>query len=144
MREYETTYILDPNMTDADVGHAIEKVKEIIARHNGEVFRLQNMGKKTLAYRIKKQSKGYYVSLDFCGDSSVVADLERGFKLDERVLRYLTVTLADSVVPEARKKQLIEEAEELEKAMAAAAEAKAANEKPVYTAAVIEPEVNHA
>lgn len=143
MREYETTYILDPNMTDADVGHAIDRVKEIIVRHSGEVFRLQNMGKKTLAYRIKKQSKGTYVSFDFCGDSGVVADIERTFKLDERVLRYLTVVLVDDVNPEARKKQIVEEAEELEKAMAAAV-AKVASEKVAHDAAEIGTGVEHA
>lgn len=116
MREYETVYILDPAMTDADVKHSMDRTSEIINRHSGHIFRSINMGKKSLAYRIKKQSKGFYVSFDYSGDNTLVSELERGFKLDERVLRYLTVKLSDDVDVEARKKQIMEEAEALAKA----------------------------
>ncbi len=106
MREYETTYILDSAMTEADVQHSLDKVSEIIGRHGGCIFRSQNMGKKTLAYRIKKQSKGYYATLDYTADTRVVSEIERGFRLDEKVLRYLTVKLNEDVDIEFRKKQL--------------------------------------
>ena len=117
MREYETTYILDSAMTEADVQHSLDKVSEIISRHGGCIFRSQNLGRKTLAYRINKQSKGYYATLDYSADTRAVSEIERGFRLDEKVLRYLTVKLNDEVDVEFRKKQIIEEAEALAKAM---------------------------
>lgn len=117
MREYETVYVMDPALTDADVQHSLDKMGELIGRHSGHIFRSQNMGKKSLAYRIKKQSKGYYAFVDYCGDNTTVADIERGLKLDERVLRYLTVKLDDDVDVELRKKRLEEEAALLEKAL---------------------------
>ncbi len=118
MREYEVVYILDPALTEADVKHSIDKTTEIITRHSGTIFRSQNMGKKTLAYRINKQSKGYYVAIDFSADNQTIAEIERTLKLDERVFRYLSVKLDDEVDVETRKKEIIEEAELLAKAMA--------------------------
>lgn len=131
MREYETVYILDPTLAEADVKHSLDRIGELIGRHGGTIFRSQNMGKKNLAYRIKKQSRGYYIALDYCGDNTAVAEIERGFKLDERVLRYLTVKLNDDVNIEERKKQLVKEAAALEKAMAE--KAKASEQKPYNT-----------
>ncbi|OGQ48271.1 MAG: 30S ribosomal protein S6 [Deltaproteobacteria bacterium RIFCSPLOWO2_02_FULL_47_10] len=118
MREYETVYVLDPALTDADVSHSQDKVAELIGRHGGSIIRSQNLGKKTLAYRIKKQSKGYYVAIDYCGDNTTVSDIERMFKLDERVLRYLTTKLSEEIDIEARKQELVEEAERLAAAIA--------------------------
>lgn len=141
MREYETVYILDPVMTDADVQQSLNKVSDTISRHGGCIFRSQNMGKKNLAYKIKKSSKGYYVCLDYCGDNTTVSEIERNMKLDEKVLRYLTVKLNDEIDVEDRKKQLVEEAERLEKAIAeeAAKIAAAASGQPIPTG-----EVHHA
>lgn len=138
MREYETVYILDPVLTEADVKQSQDRMGELIGRHGGHIFRSQNMGKKTLAYRIKKQTKGYYVAIDYCGDSKTVAEMEHGFRLDERVLRYLTVKLNEDVDIETRKRQLVEEAEMLAKAM---------EQKQVTAevkAAVVTEEVQHA
>lgn len=116
MREYEVVYILDPALTDAEVQHSIDRTTEIITRHSGAILRLQNMGKKTLAYKINKQSKGHYIAIDFCADSTTIGEIERVLKLDERVLRYLSIKLGDDVEVETRKKEIIEEAELLAKA----------------------------
>lgn len=117
MREYETTYILDPALNDADVQQSLARVGEIISRHGGGIIFSQNMGKKNLAYRLKKRTKGYYVYIDYCADNTCVSDIERTFKLDERVLRYLTVKLDEDADVEKRKKQIADEKEALEKAM---------------------------
>src|SRR3989338_8205631 len=114
MREYETVYILDPAMTEADVQQSLTRISETISRHSGYIFRSENLGKKNLAYRIKKQSKGYYACLDYCGDSGTVSEIERNLKLDERVLRFLTVKLDEDVDIEVRKQKLIDEAAALE------------------------------
>jgi len=110
MREYETTYILEQSLSDADVDQTIGKIGEIIKKNNGDVLHSQNIGRKALAYRLKKQTKGIYASLDFYAESAVVAEIERYLKYNEKVLRHLTVVLADTIDPDARRKQLEEEA----------------------------------
>jgi len=133
MREYETVYILDPAMTEADVKASLTKYSDMITRHSGSIFRSASLGKKSLAYRIKKQTKGYYVSIDYCGDNTVVSDVERNLKLDEKVMRYLTVKLDEEVDVEARKQQLIDEAKALELAMAESAANAAKKDMPAVT-----------
>ncbi len=118
MREYETTYILDPALTDADVQQSLTKLGELISRHGGGIIFSQNMGKKNLAYRLKKRTKGYYAYVNYCADNTCVPDIERTFKLDERILRYLTVKLDEDTDVETRKKQIVDEREALEKATA--------------------------
>ncbi len=149
MNEYEIVYILDGALTEADVQHSIEKTSELIGRHSGYIFRSQNMGKKTLAYPINKKSKGYYVAIDYCADNTTVSEMEHGFRLDERILRYLTVRLNQDVSIEARKQQLIDEAAALEKALAeqaanAAAAAQGVTREYQKSNSVIEKEVDHA
>lgn len=146
MREYEVVYILDPALTDADVAASLTKYGEIIARHGGCIFRQYNLGKKNLAYPIKKQSRGHYISLDCCGENTLVADMERALKLDEKVLRYLTVKMNDLVDIETRKVQLVEEEAALAKAMEERAARKAAEEAAGISPSHARPnaEENHA
>lgn len=122
MKEYETTYILQPTLTDADVKNSIERTIALITRHSGHIFRSHSLGKRTLAYRIQKQSKGFYVFIDYCGDNTTVIELERMLNFDEQILRFLTVKIADEVDIEARKKQLIDDAAALTAAAAGPAE----------------------
>ncbi len=143
MREYETTYILDPALSDADVQQSLTKVGEIIGRHGGGIIFSQNMGKKSLAYRLKKRTKGYYVYIDYCADNTCVVDIERTFKLDERILRYLTVKLDENTNVETRKKQLADEKEALEKAMAEQAAQAAQSASAVPPAGVAQVAIEH-
>lgn len=118
MREYETTYVLNPAASDAMVKASLDKIGAVIGRHKGSIIRSQNLGKKTLAYRIKKQTKGVYLYLDYCADNEAVSEIEHLLRLDEQVIRYLTVKLNDDVDVEGRKAELEKEAAELAQAMA--------------------------
>lgn len=100
MRHYETIYIINPNLADEDYREIIEKFKSQIEQQKGVVIKTQEWGKQNLAYLIKKFDKGYYILIEFCAEQELVATLERGLKLDDRILKYQTVKLADKVDPE--------------------------------------------
>jgi small subunit ribosomal protein S6 len=100
MRRYETLFIVTPDSSDEDLQAVADKFKGVITAMNGKVADYDEQGKKSLAYNIKKQSKGHYVLMDYLGHADVVAELERNMRLDDRILKYLTVKLADQVDPE--------------------------------------------
>ena len=94
-----------------------DKFQCVVTGMNGKVASYDEQGKKSLAYNVKKQSKGYYVLMDYLGQAEVVSELERNMRLDDRILKYLTVKLADEVDPatvEAAKPKPKKEAEKTE------------------------------
>ncbi len=97
MRRYETTYILRPNLGEGQFTEIIERTNSIITDDGGTVILLDRWGMKKLAYEIKKEKQGYYVYFDFAAEPSAVAEMERIFRLDDKVLRFLTIKLADSI-----------------------------------------------
>ena len=97
MRRYETLYIVSPNLADEDYKEAITKFKSLIEKQKGIIVKVQEWGKQRLAYEVKKLDKGSYVLMDYCGEPGITAELERDLKLDDRVLMYQTVKVADIV-----------------------------------------------
>ena len=121
MRYYETLYIINPNLSDEENSQVIAKFNGLVEKNKGVLISVDEWGKRTLAYEIKKFNKGCYVLLNFCGQGSIISELERGMKLDERILQFQTVKLSDSVDPEelkaeAEKNTQAEEAEAAEQA----------------------------
>ena len=121
MRYYETLYIINPNLSDEENSEVIAKFNGLVERNKGVVVSIDEWGKRTLAYEIKKFNKGCYVLLNFCGQGNIIGELERGMKLDERILQFQTVKLSDSVDPEelkakAEKDAQVEETEAAEEA----------------------------
>ncbi len=100
MRRYETLFIVTPDSSDEDLQAVADKFKGVITSMNGKLAAYEEQGKKGLAYNIKKQTKGHYVLMDYLGQADVVAELERNMRLDDRILKYLTVKLADQVDPD--------------------------------------------
>lgn len=100
MRYYETLYIIDPNLGDDDLREVVTKFNGIIEKNNGVVTKVDEWGKKALAYEIKRHDKGYYVLLQYCGEPGITDQLKRDLKLDDRVLKYQTIKLSDHVDPE--------------------------------------------
>lgn len=96
---YETTYITRADATDDQQKAFLEKVKGIILAHNGQVVNVEDWGKRRLAYPIKKESRGYYTYLMYTGNNSLVAELERNLRINEQVLRFLSVKLGDDFDP---------------------------------------------
>ncbi|MGD8706820.1 MAG: 30S ribosomal protein S6 [Syntrophobacterales bacterium] len=100
MRRYETLFIVTPDSSEEDLKAVATKIKGVVTGMNGIVASYDEQGRKKLAYSVKKQNKGYYVLMDYVGSADIVSELERNMRLDDRVLKYLTVKLADQVDPE--------------------------------------------
>jgi len=115
MRHYETLYIVNPELDDENYKAVVDKFRDLIEKEKGVIVKLEEWGKQRLAYQVKKFDQGAYVLMDYCGGSGVTAELERDLKLDDRILKYQTVKLADEVEPQA----LVQKEEEAKKETAA-------------------------
>ena len=93
MRRYETIFIIDNDLSEEGRSPIFEKLKDLIQQHDGLQVMLDEWGTKRLAYEIKKKARGYYVCLDYCGSGTLVNEIERSFRIDDRVLKYMTVLL---------------------------------------------------
>ena len=97
MRHYETTFILRPNLGEDQFTEIIERTCAIITDDGGTVIDTDRWGIKRLAYEIKKEVQGYYVNLNFAAPGKTINEIERIFRIDDRLLRYLTIKLADNM-----------------------------------------------
>jgi small subunit ribosomal protein S6 len=97
MKRYETIFILDPDLSDEDRSVLFERFTDLIPKHDGLLIVLDEWGLKKLAYEIKKKAKGYYVRLEYCGTGTLVDELERFFRIDDRVLKFMTILLDNYV-----------------------------------------------
>ncbi|MGD9950186.1 MAG: 30S ribosomal protein S6 [Desulfobulbus sp.] len=125
MRHYETTYILRPNLGEDVFTEIIDRTNAIITTDGGAIISLDRWGIKRLAYEINKEVQGYYVYLNYAAPAKSVDEIERIFRIDDKVLRYLTIKLGDSMdaeAIEAEKQRIAEKAAALEKAQAEAEE----------------------
>ena len=118
MKRYETIYIVNPNLDTDSLSEVVNKFSDLIKKLKGSLFKIQEWGKRKLAYEVKKFDKGYYIMLDFCGLPDMVKELERNLKLDDRVLKYMTVNIDEDVNPDEliieEEKNKEEEAEEIQ------------------------------
>ena len=128
MRRYETIFIIDNDLSEEERSPIFEKLKDLIQQHNGLQVMVDEWGTKRLAYEIKKKARGYYVCLDYCGSGTLVDEIERFFRIDDRVLKYMTVVL-DKDVDIENVKEEIAKAEEAKAAQAKTEEAKAEEAK---------------
>lgn len=100
MRRYETIIIIDPDLSDEGRAPVLDRVTELIAQFDGALFLVDEWGSKSLAYEIKKKTRGYYLRVDYCGSGALVSEIERHFRIDDRVLKFMTVLLDKDVDPE--------------------------------------------
>lgn len=124
MRHYETLYIISPELGDEDYKAVVAKHKDLIEKEKGVIIKLEEWGRRRLAYELKKFDQGFYVLMDFCGDAGMTTKLARALKLDDQVLKYQTIKLGDNVNPE----DLIEEPKEVEEEAAEESAEQAAEE----------------
>ncbi len=112
MRRYETIFIADNDLSEEDRSPIFEKLKDLIQQHGGLLVMVDEWGGKKLAYEIKKKARGYYVRLDYCGSGTLVNEIERFFRIDDRILKFMTVLLDKDVDIETVKEEIakIEEA----------------------------------
>ncbi|NVO00991.1 MAG: 30S ribosomal protein S6 [Geobacteraceae bacterium] len=97
-RMYETIYIVKPDLADEENKALTTKINEVIEKMNGDVRKLEDWGIRKLAYPINKINRGRYMYLRSDGDATLIAELERRLRLDEKVIRYQTVKLEKDTV----------------------------------------------
>ena len=100
MRRYETIYILRPNLGEEEITKVIESTNQIILDEKGTIVELNKWGMKKLAYLIKKENQGYYVYCDYAGTPATVSEIERKFRIDDSVLKYMTIKTAAAISDE--------------------------------------------
>ncbi len=88
---YECTFICSPDLDAAKVDEIISKVTKVIETSKGTIKNLQQLGKKKLAYNIKKFREGIYVYMELEGEGSMLQPLENFFKVNDGIIRFLTV-----------------------------------------------------
>jgi len=93
MRRYETIIIMDPDLPAEKQEPVLKKVEETIAQQGGYLAFIDAWGTRKLAYAIKKKERGNYIRFDFCGTGAVVNEMERLFRIDDSILKYMTVLL---------------------------------------------------
>jgi small subunit ribosomal protein S6 len=98
-REYETIYILRPDVDNAAAEKIVDRAKDVIARLGGTLTKLDNWGQRKLAYPIQKSNRGIFVYLKYVGYGDLVAELERNLRLLDQVVRFQTVLLQEDIDP---------------------------------------------
>ncbi|WP_223644589.1 30S ribosomal protein S6 [Corallococcus sp. EGB] len=102
LREYETIFLVKPDLTDDNVDKLKERVRGIVSREGGKVLRFTVWGKKKTLFPVAKQPRAIYVHTSFLGDGKLVAEIERNLRNIDEVTRYISVKIADEVDPESR------------------------------------------
>ncbi len=128
---YETTFIVNAALDDAQIDSVIEKVKDVIGKNGGEVRDLAKWGRKRFAYSIRKKNNGFYVVCEFNAPGDLIAKLERHYQLDENVIRHICIALDKRALKSRiRPSDLLKQPTPETPAAPAPAETPAAAEKP--------------
>jgi small subunit ribosomal protein S6 len=90
MNKYETVFIINPNVEEDGIKALIQKFSDLI-NNDGKVNEVTEMGKRKLAYEIKKNKEGYYVVIDFEGNPDVIKELERVYRITDNVMKFITI-----------------------------------------------------
>jgi small subunit ribosomal protein S6 len=109
-RMYETILIVQPELGEEDLKGISARIQEVIADGKGDFKKLEDWGVRKLAYPINKFARGRYYYLRFDGDAALIAELERRFRLNDKVIRYQSVKLEkETAAPVAVKPVEVEE-----------------------------------
>jgi small subunit ribosomal protein S6 len=97
VRTYEVAFIAAPTLTPEELDAFIAQMQTVVEGKNGKVVKVDNWGKKSLAYKIKKFRDGYYVILTIDADGAIIAELERRFRVADHVIRFLSVRIDEDL-----------------------------------------------
>ena len=107
-REYETIYILRPNTANEGVAEVNTRIKGVIEGMGGKIIKVDNWGKRRLAYEVAKERKGIYLYWLYLAQPGVVEEAERNLRMLDNVIRYLTVKVDENVDVGARPSEIDE------------------------------------
>ena len=137
MNQYEVMYVIDSALEDGARVELINRFSELVKKNGGEIDRVDEWGKRRLAYAINYKTEGYYVLMYIKGPSELPRELERNMQISDSVLRYLVVRY-EGAVPAKREPLKPYVARETVEAAPAAVEAPVAeivdDERPVSEA----------
>ena len=103
MRTYQTVVVIKSDLDESQVDSVSEKIKQNISRFSGAIVKLENWGKKRLAYRVRKNRYGIYLNIFHTLEPSNVTSFENELRLDEIVLKFLVIRLEPSKVERIRR-----------------------------------------
>lgn len=90
-RVYEVMYIAQPETANDDIAKLNEGIQKLIEGEGGSVVKIDDIGRRKLAYEIKRKREGYYVLFEIEGSGKEIAELERRFRVNDAIMRYITV-----------------------------------------------------
>ncbi len=90
-RVYEMMYIAEPDTADDHIGQLNDAISKLIEDQGGSVVKVEDMGRRRMAYKIKKNTEGRYVLFEIEGSGKEIAELERRMRVNDRIFRYITV-----------------------------------------------------
>ena len=96
-REYETIFILRPDLANDAISAVNTKVRTVVEGGGGKLLKIENWGRRKLAYEVKKQLKGIYLFWRYLGDPGLVEEVERNLRLSDQVIRYYSVKTGSNV-----------------------------------------------
>jgi small subunit ribosomal protein S6 len=109
LREYETIFILRPDAQAESIAQVNQRIRGVIEQMGGKLLKLDNWGKRKLAYEIKKELKGIYLYWQYLGTTGLVQELERNLRMLDSVVRYYTTKVDDDIDPNARPTDVTDE-----------------------------------
>ena len=136
MNQYEVMYVIDTALEDSARTELINRFNELVVKNGGEVERVDEWGKRKLAYAINYKTEGYYVLMYIKAPADLPRELERNLKISESVLRYLVIRYEGELPAKREMNRPVREAAEAPAASAVEAPAPAAAPAPVEAASV--------
>lgn len=125
MTEYETTMVVRPDISGDVIEATLDRVREAVKKSGGKLVAINHWGKKKLAFPIAKHTRGIYVQAHYLGQGGLVAEVERNLRIQESILRYLTIKIGEKVTADQREeKEYVKPAYE--------AEADVPDDEPVF------------
>ena len=97
MRTYEVVFVAAPTLSNEELEAFINHTQTVVEGKQGKVIKVDNWGKKSLAYKIKRYRDGYYVVLTLEGDGAMIAELERRFRVTDHVMRFISVRIDEDM-----------------------------------------------
>ncbi|MGA1796406.1 MAG: 30S ribosomal protein S6 [bacterium] len=113
MRRYELLVILNAEISEEDLEKVVDRITQVIKKEGGEVSGVDKWGKRRLAYEIKKTKKGFYLLVQFSGETRLLKEIERNLRFMEGIIRYMTIALSEKLDPSLSRSYSAENREEV-------------------------------
>ncbi len=98
MELYESLFIIRPSVSDEETNALIDKMKGVADRTGAQFIKAENLGKKKLAYEVRRERKGTYAYFYFKAPNHTVGELERAYRLEDNIIKFLTIHLEKELV----------------------------------------------